>query len=27
LLDSLKTSQIVARNPDRTEYMFTYERK
>jgi CheR methyltransferase, SAM binding domain len=27
LSDSLKTSQIVARNPDRTEYMFSYERK
>lgn len=27
LSDSLKTSQIVARNPDRIEYMFTYERK
>jgi len=27
LSDSLTTSQIVARNPDRTEYMFTYERK
>ena len=27
LSDSLKTSQVVARNPDRIEYMFTYEHK
>lgn len=27
LSDSLKTSQLVARNPDRIEYMFTYERR
>jgi hypothetical protein len=27
LADSLQTTQIFARNPDRTEYMFTYERR
>jgi len=27
LSDSLETTQIFARNPDRTEYMFTYERR
>jgi predicted TPR repeat methyltransferase len=25
LADSLETTQIFARNPDRTEYMFTYQ--
>jgi len=27
LADSLETTQIFARNPDRTEYMFTYQRR
>jgi len=27
LADSLETTQLVARNPDRTEYMFTYARR
>ena len=27
LSDSLQTTQIVARNPDRTDYMFTYSRR
>jgi len=27
LADSLQTTQIFARNPDRTEYMFTYQRR
>ena len=27
LSDSLQTTQIVARDPDRTDYMFTYERR
>jgi hypothetical protein len=27
LADSLETTQVFARNPDRTEYMFTYQRR
>ena len=27
LADSMQTVQIIARNPDRTDYMYTYERR